>query len=488
MKPFESALLDELSRYNFISLFTLFTIIFSLVSILIVHHFNHLSLHFSTNATPKITLWHSRFQLNRFAVPRNQASNFASDKEMGTERKINSIRTSNEDREIAVFEEENLALRRELQEARASRTLAENHVAKCVDFAVSRSVTPVTFDTPCITSTPVRTALTDTRFLLPAIPPASYTSSASSVLRSRSAEVAALQPIFEADQCQNFTTDCEPVSLEDSPTKEAVCKRAEMFLASCHTAVTSTSDDVIDILDKIAKYSGLIDNGSICKILTKIEVEDHLGFRAKEARNAIENDDKITSTEEERRMMSLRPLNSIPEELLDELLRTKIKYFQSREENKVEDQEILEQQKDLSDKPSEADVVNEAEKLANDNHSFWQKLCKFHNQPGRFKKPRRKKGSVKKLFSETDQLDEVPCQDTEVLTDKVPPCASESTAEEDEDRFPNDDRTNQAIVDVPDVVVIGGGSIVPKNLCSMRTLTSRTQTAPSRATYTTAYI
>ncbi|XP_015584873.1 uncharacterized protein LOC107262818 isoform X2 [Cephus cinctus] len=40
------------------------------------------------------------------------------------------INANNESREIAVFEEENLALRRELQEARASRTLAENQAAK----------------------------------------------------------------------------------------------------------------------------------------------------------------------------------------------------------------------------------------------------------------------------------------------------------------------------------------------------------------------
>ncbi|XP_076238514.1 uncharacterized protein LOC143181792 [Calliopsis andreniformis] len=40
------------------------------------------------------------------------------------------LSANNEGREIAAFEEETLALRRELQEARASKTLAESHVAK----------------------------------------------------------------------------------------------------------------------------------------------------------------------------------------------------------------------------------------------------------------------------------------------------------------------------------------------------------------------
>ena len=63
---------------------------------------------------------------------------------------------SNEGREIAAFEEETLALRRELQEARASKNLTEIHAAKCVN-ALARPLTPVTFESPCIMSTPVRT-------------------------------------------------------------------------------------------------------------------------------------------------------------------------------------------------------------------------------------------------------------------------------------------------------------------------------------------
>lgn len=52
----------------------------------------------------------------------------------------------------------------------------------------------------------------------------------------------------------------------------------------------------------------------------------------------------------------------------------------------------------------------------------------------------------------------------------------------------DDDETSRAITEIPEVTVVGGGSFVPKDLCSTGILTSRVLTAPSRATYTTAYI
>ncbi|TGZ46201.1 Uncharacterized protein DBV15_06515 [Temnothorax longispinosus] len=456
---------------------------------------------------------------------KNQLAKLMKEKEESDQRvakleeEVTALKLSatNEDREIAVFEEENLALRRELQEARACRTMAEN-AAKCVNFAVSRSVTPVTFDTPCITSTPVRTALTDTCFPLPAIPPASHTSSsASSVLRSRSAEVAAFQPTSEVDQCQNFATDSEPVSCEESPTKESAWKRAEMFLASCHTTITCMNDDVTSFIDIIAKQesgrqtitcmnddvtsfidiiakqeSGVMDNGTLSEILSEIDLGDCLEFYAKEARDVMRNDGKIksTTTEAEKRTKVL--LTDIPEESTDDQLgiydAKMLSMLERDGANDLGSSGVLEEETDLPDKLS--DCASKAEKLTNhsDNHSFWQKLCKFRNQRGSFKKPRRKKGNSRKLFSESD---EDPSQDqTKILmADMVPPGSPGSdrdTANEDGDCFPNNDRTNHGttITDVPDVVVIGGGSIVPKDLCSTRTLTSRTQTAPSRATYT----
>lgn len=264
--------------------------------------------------------------------------------------------------------------------------------------------------------------------------------------------MAALQPISEADQCQSFATDSEPASRGDSPTKESAWKRAEVFLASCRDLrPVVTNDDIVGIWEKIANgsYSGVVDTETICEILTKVELEDYSGFDATETCDAARNDGAKA----------------------------------------LELPGVLEEQEDLSGKLN--DVERKAEKLIDrsDSHNFWQKLCKFHKR-GNFKKSRRKKGNLRKLFSEADEPDEEPRQDPRILTDTVPPCSPEAIrdAADAEDRFPNDDRTKRAITDVPDVVVIGSGSIVPKDLCSMRTLTSRTQTAPSRATYTTAYI
>lgn len=48
-------------------------------------------------------------------------------------------------------------------------------------------------------------------------------------------------------------------------------------------------------------------------------------------------------------------------------------------------------------------------------------------------------------------------------------------------------RRKRAITEVPDVIVVAGKPVVPKDLCSTRILTSRVLTT-SRATYTTAYI
>ncbi|XP_063991648.1 uncharacterized protein LOC135170066 isoform X2 [Diachasmimorpha longicaudata] len=49
-------------------------------------------------------------------------------------------------------------------------------------------------------------------------------------------------------------------------------------------------------------------------------------------------------------------------------------------------------------------------------------------------------------------------------------------------------RRKRGLSDIPDVVFVTGEPLVPKDLCSTRILTSRVLTAPSRATYTTAYI
>lgn len=344
----------------------------------------------------------------------------------------------------------------------------------------------------------MRTALTDTCFLLPAIPPtiSSHTFPTSFALRSHSAEVAALQFISEVtNQCRNSAPDSGPVFREDSLTKENVW--SETSLASC------TNDDVtnaveIEPCNKIGNQnSEFIDTSSISEILSVLDLNDcFMSFMRKETSDVdIAKNDEVkpsTMTEEEKRIKQLS--TSTPEEPTgDQLLGIcEAKMSSIMEKYGAKDLEsfrVLEEQKDLSDKPS--DVANKMEKLIShsDNHSFWQKLRKFHNQRGSFKKPRRKKGHLRRLFSESDKDS---CQDTKILmASTIPPCTSgdnRDTASEDEDCFSDNDRANRAIIDVPDVVVIGGGSIVPKDLCSTRTLTSRTQTAPSRATYTTAYI
>ncbi|KAL0118559.1 hypothetical protein PUN28_009317 [Cardiocondyla obscurior] len=398
------------------------------------------------------------------------------------------LSVTNEGREIAVFEEENLALRRELQEARASRTQAENHAAKCVNFAVSRSVTPVTFDTPCITSTPVRTALTD-RFPSPAIPPASHTSFVSSVLSS--AEVAASRPVSEGNKCLTFGTDSEFAPYVDSPAKKNAPKRADIILASCSTSVTRTNNDAVDIWNEIAKReSEVIDAERICDILSQIDLGD-LEVHVKGMRGAMRNDGKIKSTDEEKKTKVL--LSGILEESIDDQLLGiyEAKMLSVTEKDGANDLVsfgVPGEQKDLLNKLN--DVPCRAEKLINNsnNNSFWQKLCKLRgNQRASFKKSRRKKGASRRS---TDELEEDSCV-VKFLAEMAPSCASASDRDvpnEDGDRFPNGDHSSRAITDVPDVVVISGGPVVPKDLCSMRTLTSRTQTAPSRATYTTAYI
>jgi len=202
------------------------------------------------------------------------------------------------------------------------------------------------------------------------------------------------------------------------------------------------------------------------------------------------NDGKVkplmTAEDEKKMKHLLTDTSEKPVDQLFEICEAKVPSMEKDEAQDFVSFKIFEKQKYLPEKMS--DVTCEVEKLINysDNHNCWQKWCRFHNQRGSFKKPRRKKGNLRRLFSESDKD---PCQDTMLPTG--PLCSFESncnTADENEDCFSNDGRTSRTITDIPDVVVIGGSSIVPKDLCSTRTLISRTQTAPSRATYTTAYI
>lgn len=113
-----------------------------------------------------------------------------------------------------------------------------------------------------------------------------------------------------------------------------------------------------------------------------------------------------------------------------------------------------------------------------------------HHQRGSSKKNKKKRGGFlsKRSFSEADRGSD---------TSKNGGRDARRTVSEDEDpcRFVDDDddgrvddETSRAITEIPEVTVVGGGSFVPKDLCSTGILTSRVLTAPSRATYTTAYI
>ncbi|XP_017881492.1 uncharacterized protein LOC108625746 isoform X2 [Ceratina calcarata] len=294
------------------------------------------------------------------------------------------LNANNEGREIAAFEEETLALRRELQEARASKCLAEGHAGKCVN---ARSVTPVAnFDAtqPYVTSTPVRTALSDTQSLIPA--------SSSSSQRRFSSSLHSLN----AELAHHLATD------------EAARQNADR-----------------SGFDKEQRTT------------------DSLDFRDADWRE----DSTINGPEAET-------------EGLDR-----------REETNIGD---IKRDGETGDVETNTNPVTEKKPLSRVNRP----------RVG-LKKPRKKKGNLQtKRSAFSEEL---------VATERNNETDVRRTVSEDEDRSrvvdEVDDETRRAtITEIPEVAVVGGGSFVPKDLCSTGILTSRVLTAPSRATYTTAYI
>lgn len=428
---------------------------------------------------------------------KNQLSKLTKEKEESDKRVAKleeelaalKLSATNEGREIAAFEEETLALRRELQEARASRTLAENHAAKCVNFAVSTSVTRVTFDTPCITSTPVRTALSDTCSLPPVFPPA-ISSHTSSVLRSRSAEVAALLLVSED---ANYCRDSESRSVsrdlaQDFSLLENENERcSETTSTPSQTALTCSNEDTVNAIEIESWERIRNQNPGLANIATRLDIsskpKDYPAFfNRKEACIVEKSDGKVKLIEEETRHLTTD--SSLSEEQTGD----QGKYANAEMTSVMEEDEarilaspsVLEEQKN-----SPSDTTSKVKSSI--NHLSWQKMCAFHNQRGSFKKPRRRNGNLRRSFSETDKN---PRQDIKV--DTSPPCSSNETIGASRDTMSEDEegccsRNDNRIIEVPDVAVVSGGSIVPKNLCSTTPI-SRTQRAPSRATYTTAYI
>lgn len=408
-----------------------------------------------------------------------------------------SIRTSNGGREIAAFEEETLALRRELQEARASRTLAENHAAKCVNLAVSRSVTPVTYESPDITSTPVRTALTDTRCLSPvpdiiiadtSIPVSIPVSVATSVFRPCSAEVA-IPLVIETTQTQaRIRMDSGVVVSSDSSPEpqlkvDEIDLPAETTSTSCQPVAINANDTANEIAR--CKHHKLTRTDSVTDIYSA-RLANLLYQSFFDSREIYDICYKGNSLEEEKIESSTTNNAQINSDLLMEAAAQADVEPSTEYRNEVEVAiallESFEKKKNGSPKDASDDTANKVEASSTENanplESFPATLFGL--------KKRRKKGHSKS--NETNKIR----QRADVSSSEITGSCSNArhrcdAMNKNENRF-DDDRASRAIAEVPDVAVVGGSSFMPKDLCSTRILTSRVLTAPSRATYTTAYI
>ncbi|XP_068977115.1 uncharacterized protein [Bombus flavifrons] len=369
------------------------------------------------------------------------------------------LNVNNEGREIAAFEEETLALRRELQEAWASKCLAENHAAKCVN---ARSVTPVaTFDTTqsYVTSTPVRTALSDTCSLIPA-PPSSTPSLSSivpqhitSLLRSRTADLA---HHFVADKTVYRTAD------RSSPTTSI---NASWSLDDqCQVSSSGNQSPLI-----------VTASNSFEQHRTDVSLEESSNFSVSEL--ALET--KSCDQRED-----------------DDLILVEHRLEENSSSKKTKDEDTVRDDEPKTDSTTTKSLgaisSNVQEKRIRESKKEVE-LSRAHHQRVGSKKSRKKKGSSvsKRSFVETDKGGTVAERNDSGTKDV------RRTVSEDEDRsrlnggdddVDNDDETSRAITEIPEVTVVGGGSFVPKDLCSTGILTSRVLTAPSRATYTTAYI
>lgn len=335
---------------------------------------------------------------------------------------------SNEGREIAAFEEETLALRRELQEARASKTLAETHAAKCVN---ARPVTPVSFETPYVTSTPVRTALSDTCSLIPSVPSFSLPSL---IPFKRNRAAADLAQHHVADKSSHYCA-VEGSSMSDTWAME------DNRATSTQPALATGDADEDSTLENIF---------SLPSADTPLEKEEELAQTLvappSEARNNEDKDGTVERAKEDTAKIA------------------------KDDEDKVDSaQSVADADDGVASSVSERKEAKGSRSEAGKDEGIVQR-----SQRGSSKKSRKKKGMSKKSSSEADRT------------------ASEGVCYSVKDRRTvsqdDDDRASRAITEIPEVTVIGGGSFVPKDLCSTGILTSRVLTAPSRATYTTAYI
>lgn len=423
---------------------------------------------------------------------------------------VHSIRTSNGGREIAAFEEETLALRRELQEARASRTLAENHAAKCVNLAVSRSVTPVNYESSAITSTPVRTALNDTRYISPVSSDpviANPTSVATSVLRPRSAEVAA-PLVNETTQTRDRTDSGVVMSSDSSPEPQLKVDSTDPETNSASpqqpvtTAVTGASDDVArDIVTARCNSGDRKRPEPVANIVYSARLADLLCYGLLDTKAIYDMYYRQTNPlvdEEEEQEAKKKTTNAFTDDdLFAEIVaevEADLLSTASRKKATIAPFNCPKEEDGSPKDSSSSDTAHKAEgstrdtnsplEVAQDESLFSVRLLDL--------KKRRKKGHSKKS-SNGKIRQRGAALENEITSSRSDRHDGRDTMNGNGNPFDGSPfdvsrAASRAIVEVPDVAVLDGGSFVPKDLCSTRALTSRVLTAPSRATYTTAYI
>ncbi|XP_012345543.1 uncharacterized protein LOC100865646 [Apis florea] len=379
------------------------------------------------------------------------------------------LNANNEGREIAAFEEETLALRRELQEARASKCLAESHVAKCVN-AASASQPVATFHTTqsYVTSTPVRTALSDTSSLIPP-PPSSSTSSSmslvpqhlASLLRSRNNTDLAHHHFVPDNPIVYRTADCSTTDTTN-PVATSSCPLDKDQGPTIVSSIDDPSSSLImaTCLEESSNATSSSEFSSLGGGGSKVE-RDRVEKKKEE-----EEEEDGKSVEEEKNTTKGR--NDEDDEALD--------CTKKNQETK---------RAKATRKEEESGRGNNSNN--NNNHHQQQQ----HQRGGWKKSGRKKRGGLasRRWLSEADKVaerNEMGGRDARRTVSKGKEDRDGCLDGGDDDV--DGDETSRAITEIPEVAVVGGGSFVPKDLCSTGILTSRVLTAPSRATYTTAYI
>ncbi|XP_043272155.1 uncharacterized protein [Venturia canescens] len=355
------------------------------------------------------------------------------------------LNANNEGREIAAFEEETLALRRELQEARASRNMAENHVAKCVR-ALSRPITPVIFETPCITSTPVRTEFHNNPYLslsrTGSMNDFSEISASTHATNLESTEgTSSLQP--DDNTFRRLSSSSTSSSTSSSPSSFSRCEdRAAEIDEEWRWRATRLQDTIVS--SEVQEKEPEISTNGI-----GLEVDSE---RAREREGAT-RDYGVSKA-----LRSMQSFSRAQENI---------------EENEANERLIVIPKNDdklLADdgKPRSRRSTDKSLTKKDSGNSIG--ICSSSSATSNAFS----EDSIERRNDAPDVLDETPIA---VNDDSTSGIVRNDVA--------NKKSRKRAITEVPDVIVVAGKPVVPKDLCSTRILTSSVLT---RATYTTAYI